>query len=241
MKDKQLLLIMIPLLSLTACSEPYCTVQTSVDSAAGTNVAIEDLQIVGNADEFHDVIDEKYQINYTKIIMDREPFRSVEEMMAVGDTVIIGRVTDITFMTHPNLSQPQSESQEMVLSTLYDVDILHIYKGNAENKLVLHMSGGLDQSEYLQKEIEVMGNQPVTEIKLYLSQPKFEIGKTYLLVLRENTAFPGHYNPFGYSQSVCPISSNKDAAYSAGFSMKDIISYFESDEWNSFHPEEYLT
>ncbi len=221
MKSKVFVLLLAIVLSLTACS----TTNNNIDTTS----------------TFSDSV-MRQEVKYIKKYVDWEPYHTVDDLISQSDIVVIGEVTDISFMTHDNMMYTPPESKkDKVLCTVYDLKISNVYKGEVGDNIKLKISGGIENAAYTDEQISVLGNQTVTEITICVEEPTFEIGQTYLLVLREYEDFIGFYYPVGYYQGVCQIVSNfQKNEDSLGFSDKDIISFFGEEIWADYKSSNYI-
>lgn len=223
MKFRMLALILMIALTLTACS-------ISTDN--------EDGQIgISTTESSSSVI--KQEVRYIKQYLDYVPYNSIDDLMSESDIVVIGEVTNISFMTHDDMTYPPPEIKlDKVLCTVYDLDISNVYKGDVGDSIKLKMRGGLEDAAYTNEQVAVLGEQPVTTIPICVEEPTFEVGEKYLLVLREYEDFAGFYYPVGYYQGAYSINSTSDIfeenEESFVFSAKNVISYFGEEQWAAF-------
>ena len=191
--------------------------------------------------------DAKRKVIYKKEYPDWEPFHTVEELLSSSDTVVVGEVTDISFMTHNDMSVPPPKTPKgKVLCTVYGLDVKNVYKGSIKDHISLKMRGGIENSAYEDEQVAALGNNLETEITICADEPTLEIGATYLLILKEYEVFAGYYYPIGYYQGVYPIEpasiengdrNSLDSEDQNHFSLKNIISFFGDDKWDSFKAE----
>lgn len=183
----------------------------------------------------------KPEIKYIEELIDWMPYDSVESLISESDIVVVGKVTDISFMVHDDMTYPPPQiKQDKVLCTVYDLEVSNVYKGNVGNKIKLKMNGGLEDEAYADEQLAVLGYQPVYMITICPAEPTFEIGQKYLLVLREFEHFAGFYHPVGYYQGayqIDPLDIDEDTR---DFSVKNIISYFGKEQWSAFKSENYI-
>lgn len=242
MKKITIVLFVLTMLALTSCfsSNSSSTIQDNKESQQAQNKE----QSLSRSDMQSDV---KREVKYNKEYPDWEPFHTVEELLSSSDTVVVGKVTDISFMTHNDMSDPPPKTPKgKVLCTVYGLDVKNVYKGSIKDHINLKMRGGIENSAYEDEQVAALGNNPETEITICADEPTLEIGATYLLILKEYEDFAGYYYPIGYYQGVYPIEpasiengdrNSLDSEDQNHFSLKNIISFFGDDKWDSFKAE----
>ena len=192
------------------------------------------------------------EVNYTFTSLFYYVYRDVHEIIEndtrseVEGLIFTGKVTDISFQVLDRLTAeaPTDETEKMNchLNTIYEIDIITLYKGKYPEKTQIRMFGGImdyriEEQVKVLKEMDIWnGNIPIAE-----EMPEINIGETYLFIASQ---YPQHltvaptlvnlnqsvynlHNPFdkkleGYSDNISPISA------------KDIISAFGEDKWDSF-------
>lgn len=174
---------------------------------------------------------------------DYEPYHTIEDAISDGDIVVVGEVTNISFMTHADMSDPPPEIKEdKVLCTVYDLNISNVYKGKAGDSVKLKIGCGLENEAYTDEILSVWGE---SSIPIYELEPTFEIGKKYLLILYEFQAFAGYYHPVGYGEGIYPVNSTseilKESDIPFVYSVKDVISYFGEEQWEAFKSDNNIT
>lgn len=190
----------------------------------------------------------KPEIKYIEKFFDWMPYDSVERLISDSDTVVVGKVTDISFMVHDDMTDPQPESKyakyDKVLCTVYDLEVSNVYKGKPGSNIKLKIGGGLEDEAYADKQLAVLENVSGSVAimqQICPAEPTFEISQEYLLVLREFEDFAGFYYPVGYYQGVYRIDPALDVSEDQGkFSIKNVISYFGEEQWAAFKSENYI-
>ncbi len=185
----------------------------------------------------------KPEIKYVEMLIDWKPYDSVEDLISESDIVVVGKVTDISFMVHDDMTYPSPESKyDKVLCTVYGLEVSNVYKGKVGNNIKLKIGGGLKDEAYADEQLAVLGDQPgsVVTIRICRFEPTFEIDQKYLLVLREFEDFAGYYYLVGYYQGAYRIDPAPDISEDTrDFSAKNIISYFGEEQWAAFKSENY--
>lgn len=184
----------------------------------------------------------KPEIKYVEQLMDWMPYDSVEQLISDSDTVVAGRITDISFMLHDDMTSPPPESRyDNVLCTVYGLEISNVYKGDPGSGIKLKISSVPEDEAYADELSAILENVSGTVAirrRICPADPDFEINQKYLLVLREFEDFPGYYHPVGYYQGAYQINSDISEDQ-RDFSIKNIISYFGEEQWAAFKSENY--
>ena len=197
-------------------------------------------------------------VEYASLNSDWPVYKNAEELVERAELVFIGSVTGISFkMLDSVTGLPPDEDTEIDewdprLCTIYDVNIVTVYKGEPSAQTQVRVKGGLRDyrieeqlaalAQYNQKYIPVMGEQF-----------EIEIGETYLFALRQfETGTPTIMNPDQTSYNISnPFAKstisrrefyksaeyyNKNTDENGGplISAKDVISYFGEDKWDDF-------
>lgn len=227
MKFRMLALILMIALILTACS----------NSKDGN----ENLINVSTDTSSDSVM--RQEVRYIKEYIDFKPYDTIEDIISRSDIVVVGEVTDISFMTHDDMTDPPPlEKEDKVLCTVYDLNILNVYKGKVKDTVKLKMNGGLENEAYTDEQLFIWGDPT---IPICDGESTFEIGQRYLLVLQEFKHFAGFYHPVGWYQGVYPIDDTLNILErdenSLVFSAKNVISYFGEDQWSAFKTDNHIT
>ena len=186
-------------------------------------------------------------------------FRNVQELVERSNLIIIGRVTDISFQVWDiTTAQPPTEETEYRhrwLYTIYDIDVITVYKGEVSGSIQMSMSGGL-RDYRVQEQLDLIREMeawPNNTISIMRGMPEIKVGETYLFVLHQfadnfatltnlNQAVYSLNNPF---EKIGPTSywlENPENYYHKStdqygrpiISAKDVISFFGNDEWDTF-------
>lgn len=185
----------------------------------------------------------KPEIQYIDQSLDWMPYESVDKLLSVGDTVVAGKITDISFMLHDDMTYPAPKMYDKVLCTVYGLEISNVYKGDPGSNIKLKMNSVPEDEAYADELSAVLENVSGTVAvsrQICPEEPTFEIGQKYLLVLRKFKDFAGYYYPVGYYQGAYQIDPDLDEDEDQfKFSAKSIISYFGEDQWEAFKSENY--
>lgn len=232
MKLRMTTLAIAAALTLTACSI------SNDDSDDRTNISTDT-----SSDS---IIRQEVKYIKHKQYIDYEPYHTIEDAISDGDIVVVGEVTNISFMTHADMSDPPPEIKEdKVLCTVYDLNISNVYKGKAGDSVKLKIGGGVENEAYTDEQLSLLGDQPFPTIMISAFESTFEIGQKYLLILYEFQAFAGYYHPVGYGEGIYPVNSTseilKESDIPFVYSVKDVISYFGEEQWEAFKSDNNIT
>lgn len=186
----------------------------------------------------------KPEIKYIEELIDWMPYDSVESLISESDIVVVGKVTNISFMVHDDMTYPPPEiKQDKVLCTVYGLEVSNVYKGKPGSNIRLKIGGvpeDVDYADELSAVLENVSGSVAIMRRICPADPTFEIGQEYLLILREFEDFAGFYHPVGYYQGayqIDPLDIDEDTR---DFSVKNIISYFGEDQWADFKSEKNI-
>ena len=186
-------------------------------------------------------------VNYVLGSASYRPYSTARELTENADTVIVGKVTGISFtvidIATGLLPAEDSVDVNRWLCTIYDVDILTTYKGEVLDTVQIRFEGG--KKDYrVEEQLEVMREHRVVSedtILLMTGIPEIEIGETYLFALREYREFGEGILPITLTpqQSIYNLSNPfSRVGYSdARLSAKDVISAFGEEKWEEFWTE----
>lgn len=183
-------------------------------------------------------IDDSFRINeitYSRIKADWHIYQDAQELVEASVLVVLGKVTGISFQVLDQrtalLPTEKTEEWNRSLYTMYDIDIITMYKGSPIKSTQVRMIGGLKDS-YLEEQVAVLGKDIEKGIPLMEDMPEIKIGETYLFALYqyEDTA-PTLLN---LEQSVFDLHELDKKDRFSFISVKDVISYFGKDKWEEF-------
>ncbi|MCL2816891.1 MAG: hypothetical protein FWD39_00700 [Clostridiales bacterium] len=185
------------------------------------------------------------EIKYAEMSADWPIYSDARELLKEwGNLVFIGKVTGISFavldITTGLAPTEATEDRNRRLYTLYEVEIIVSYKGDASDVTYFKVIGGLrDYRADEQLRIMKEGNARWWEYGIPIfgcdQELKCEIGKTYLFVMlkSETGNTPKILNPW---QSLYDLN---DPLTGQGFpnreiSIKEILSEIGQEDWDSF-------
>ena len=187
------------------------------------------------------------------------PYLTAQDLVEDASLVVIGKVTGISFqMLDTRTSLPPTEKTERAdrrIHTIYSIDVITSYKGEAGKSTQLRIYGGLKDyrvDEQL-KMIKEANAFPDDGIQIEENIPEIKIGETYLFALYQfenytpTNLIPDQSiysldNPFdkhviGNHELENPAKYYKAETNEYGrplMSAKDVISVFGEDKWDAF-------
>lgn len=180
------------------------------------------------------------ETEYAFLSADWAYYADTKELLERANIVYIGRITGISFAMLDNNALPVTEKQDVQLHwfrTIYDVEVLSLYKGEvAENTQFRVMGGIKGYREEEQRNLLDKYNLISPEQGLPIWDPAqenytgYKIGETYLFVLHQfETGIPTILN---FEQSSFDL--HNPFIGSNNLSAKDIISNFGQEKWDSY-------
>ena len=176
-----------------------------------------------------------YEVKYNTMSADWPIYKDVKELVEAANVILLGKVTDISFQVlDDRTAQPPSEETEewnRSLNTIYDVDVITLYKGDSLENVKIRMLGR-QQNVRVEEQLAALGEDAEKRIPIMEGMPEIKIGETYLFVLYQyKDTMPTLVNvEQGVYELHDPLAKDK---YSF-ISPKDIISYFGEDKWKMF-------
>lgn len=143
-------------------------------------------------------------------------YRNVKELTDAGNVILTGKITGVSFAY-----------SERCLHTVYGIEVITSYKGDAADTLSLRVTGGIEGA-FLEEQRAALGDEADKGIPLCEDSPELEIGQTYLFVLYEyEKGKTVIVNP-----DQCAFTlADPLAADTFGFvSAKDILSFFGEEK-----------
>lgn len=188
--------------------------------------------------------DSEYNVTYNYTVSDYPVYKNAEELITASDIVLTGKVTDIFFqMLDSTTGLPptdQTEERNNELCTIYTVEVISTYKGDASEAVNIRTQGGL-KDEYLDQQILALGERASNGITVAQDMPEIKIGETYLFSLRVfDGTDPCLMNP---DQGIIKVSELSEAVVKDEYgyiSAKDMISYFGEEKWSAFKSINYI-
>lgn len=191
---------------------------------------------------------------YGSIDGDWAVYQNSQELVERANLVLIGKVTGISFQM---LDTRDSETigddiDDMYynLYTLYDVDVITLYKGDAKKSIQVRVMGGLIDYQ-VDEQLEILALYNKQYIPILEENLEYKTGETYLFVLHQHMDFAptplnitqssyNLYNPF--AKYAIDSHTLDDSYYSKTvddfdnpiISAKDVISVFGQDKWEVF-------
>ena len=178
------------------------------------------------------------EVTYSTMSADWTIYGSAQELVEDANTVFIGKVTGISFQVLNSMvalpPTEETEERNYELYTIYDVDVITSYMGEASKSTQVRMCGGL-MDYRVEEQLEVMkvGNAWGSDygIPIMEGSKRFEIGETYLFALYQfDTGVP---TPMNLEQSVYNIH-NPFEKHALDITAKDVISTFGKNKWDIF-------
>lgn len=190
----------------------------------------------------------EYNVTYNYSFSDYPVYENTKELVSASDIVLTGRVTDVSFkmLDYTTALPPTEETEErdITLCTIYTVEVISTYKGDASESINIRIAGGL-KDQYLEQQLQVLGERASEGITITVAEdmPEIKIGETYLFSL---AVFEGTdpclclMNPDQGVISVSDLNSTVVKDKYGCISAKDIISYFGDEKWTAFESENFL-
>ncbi len=180
-----------------------------------------------NTDESSMISDSTDDIRYNIVSADWPMYSSVGNLDAASNLIVMGKVTGISFdfvdLSTGKLATSSSKEADRCFSTIYDVDIMNCYKGNASGeKLQVLISSGIKDA-YIEEQLQVLGDEAEGIPIVACNIPKIDIGKTYLFVLKQ------------YEDCIPTVVNMEQGVYAAdtplekdimSISLKDVLAYY---------------
>ena len=187
-------------------------------------------------------------------------YSNATELTNKAELVFIGKITGVSFTVfdittgHPPTEKTEDRHRELI--TLYEFEVIEIYKGNVSGVSRFWMSGGI--VGYREDEqIKLMEEENVWEreygIFMWEGLRKYEIGEPYLFALRhrdnilpyllnlEQSVYslkdPTRNHTYGISDGQIYYSGNRCQYGYPLISPRDIISTFGEQAWEAFYTE----
>lgn len=224
MKKKAVLLLLIAVLTLSACAD-----------YAGSNAAKEN---DGPTIDTSNCDDDNGSVAYTVMSADWPVYENTQALMDAGNLVLLGEVTGISFQILDIVTaEPPTDASlpgNCYLHTIYDVSVASLYQGTASDTIQVRMLGG--RKDYNVKEQRsLLDAQAQSEIPLLEGMPDLEIGETYLFVLHQyESAMP---TPVNVEQGVYSLDDPSAKDSYSYVSPQEIIAFFGADKWSEFQSE----
>ena len=202
------------------------TPDTTTDTEADTTSAEEDTINAEN-----NAANTELDVRTASLCIDYLVYRSLDALVNMSTNIYEGKITDITFAIINDtgeIATKNDDIKDMLLYTIYEVEVSASYKGQNEEKVYVYVPGGKEgykESEQLALCKEYM-NYTLNSYILVLDIPiSLTIGKTYM------------FCTLGPSEQYQGIVSNYQAIYDPEqpdaklynfFSYNDVKSYLTS-------------
>lgn len=112
-------------------------------------------------------------------------YETTEEIVAAGNIIVSGKITGISFQVLDLKTGKKAENEaEGMLHTIYNIDVISVYKGNNIEKLEVRVPGGL-HDQYLKEQLSTLGERADKGIELIAGNPELQIGQSYLFILKQ--------------------------------------------------------
>lgn len=222
MKFKFVLLLLVIVFTLSACSNKDVTESVTIPETVQNTSSVSD----------------ETDIHYNIMSADWPIYKNAEELTEAGNIVVLGKVTGISFqMLDRMTAEPpaeDSDEENCYLNTIYDIEVLTSYKGFSSETIKVRVLGGME-GVYLKEQLAVLGNRASEGISLLEGMPEMEIGQTYLFVLYQyEDTMPTLIN---VEQGIYEIDAPLEKDEYSYVSPKEIISSFGEDKWTAFEAE----
>lgn len=144
--------------------------------------------------------------------------------MSNSNLILIGKVTGILFemLDAKTAEAPteKTEERDHYFHTIYDIDVITSYKGDASHITTVRLMGGIIGS-FEDEQYALQAKYNKTYIPVFEGNPEYKVGETYLFVLYKfETGAP---TPLNIDQKGNPIMS-----------AMDVISALGQDKWDTF-------
>ena len=172
------------------------------------------------------------EVTYNTMSADWPVYNDVEDLVAAGDEILIGSVTDISYQVldirTAELATEETEEEYRYFYTIYDVDVVKSYKGSAHDMVKVRVLGGQEGTR-VNEQLTALGEDAADGIPIMEGMPIIDVGESCLFVLYqyENTVptlvnvNQGIYDlsePYGWGNGESSIT------------FQDIISYFGENQ-----------
>lgn len=163
-------------------------------------------------------------------------YKDTNGLMEFANLVFIGKITGISFevLDMGTLQAPKGESDDEspMLNTMYDIDVITLYKGDLVETVRLRAEGGRCD-DFVEEQIKELDKYDQKGIYILDDMPEINIGETYLFTLFKADDYhaaslvnPGQ----SFTSLTDPLSKDQYGYISA----IDIISYFGKDKLEEF-------
>ena len=193
------------------------------------------------------------EIEYGTIEADWPVWDNVNDLVESENTdqVLIGKIVGISFQViDKKTGLPPAKDAKMnydieygedvepwrvfEIITLYDIDVISVYKGEKVNFTQIRMMGGI-KDIHIEEQLAVIKEYSLEYIAVLETNVELKTDEIYLFVLRQfdNTA----PTPRNLYQSIYNIHNPFKKTAPDGYpdiSAKDIISVFGKDKWDDF-------
>jgi len=188
------------------------------------------------------------EVRYSESSAFWRTYNSADALANAANAVLTGTVTGISFQVQDlKTGLPPTEETEdfnRTLYTIYNIDVISVYKGKASNPMQIRTQGGM-REKYVDEQLAALGKDAEKGITLTRGTQELTIGETYLFALIRqwdderiilSTLYPPQSiynlkNPFGESEAV---ASQENQRGSSTITAKDVISVFGQDKWDAF-------
>ena len=185
------------------------------------------------------------KIKYGKMSGDWPYYSEARELLEDGNLVFTGKITGISFAVLDKktalIPNGETEDYNRALCTLYEVEIITSYKGDASDVTYFRVLGGLrdyrtDEQLQIMKENNAYNWEFGIPVFSGDEEQKYDIGETYLFVMHkyEGGSAPTILNPWQSVYGLSEPSKSQDFPNVENISIKDIISEFGQEAWDSF-------
>ena len=191
---------------------------------------------------------------YGTIQGDWPVYQNASELVDSAKLVFTGRVTGISFqmldLRDPETIGDDIDDWHYNLFTMYDVDIITSYKGEARKSIQVRMMGGLKDYQ-VEEQLELLAQYNKQYIPILEGHVEYKVGETYLFVLHQYmdvsptpmNLTQGAYNLHDPFKKYTIGSYDLDDSYyikavddygNPIISAKDVILTFGREKWESF-------
>ncbi len=172
-------------------------------------------------------------VTYSTMNADWPEYNDPQSIYDVADLVFTGKVVKISFqlLDSTTAKPPTSKTEDIdiVLFTIYDIEIIENYKGNLSKTIQVKNRGGI-KDEFIEEQLDELKKKGDTVIPLMEGMPEITIGKEYLFVVKRNEDRPAFL--INLDQSV--FSLDNPFEEHPHTTAKDIISVSGKENWNAF-------
>lgn len=181
-------------------------------------------------------------VKYDIMSTDWPVYESVEELNNASKYVVLGKVNDVSFevldVKTNNPPAPESDKSNCLLHTVYSIDVITSYKGDAPKTLKFCMVGGREGA-YLDEQLAALRKADMVSENICLVEdmPVIDKDRTYLFAICQlGDAMPTLTNA---SQSAFAADSPLVKDEYSYLSLKDIVSSYGADKWQAFQSADY--